>query len=79
MYIMSQTRIWSVSHLKAGCWYIEYRKTICHVENKVVKIAYDKANSQVGEARYTHVDVLEEENEVDISLLPEKERNKILN
>jgi hypothetical protein len=79
MYTMSQTRIWLVSHLKAGCWYIECGKTIYPVEEEVVKIAYDRANSQVGEVGSTHVEVPEEENEVDILLLPLKERNKILN
>ena len=76
MYTMSQTRVWSVSHLKAGCWYIECGKAICPVEEEVVKIACDRADSQVGEAQSTHVEGAEEENEVDISLLSEKERNQ---
>jgi hypothetical protein len=43
-----------------------------------VKIVCDKANSRGVEMRFDHVEVPEEVNEVDLSLLPEKERNKIL-
>jgi hypothetical protein len=79
MYTMSQTCIWSVSHLKASCWYIECGKTIFPIEEEDVKIACDRADSKGAEVGSTHVEVPEEENEVDISLLPLKERNKILN
>jgi hypothetical protein len=79
MCTMNQTRIWSVLYLKAGCWYIECGKTICHVEEENVKIACDRADSKGAKVGSTHVEVPEEENEVDISLLPLKERNKILN
>lgn len=78
MYTMTQTRIWSVPHLKAGCWYNECRKTICLVEKEDVKIVCDKANSRSTEMKSDHVEVLEEVNEVDLSLLLNKERNKIL-
>jgi hypothetical protein len=79
MYTMTQTRAWSISHLKAGCWYIECAKTICLVEEEEVKAACDKADSKGTEVRSQLVEVQEEENEVDLSLLPEKEKNKILN
>jgi vacuolar-type H+-ATPase subunit H len=79
MYTMTQTRTWSVPHLKAGCWYIEYGKTIFLVEVEEVKISCNKVNSTGAELGSDHIKVLEEENEVDLSLLPEKERNKILN
>lgn len=79
MYTMGQTRAWSISHLKAGCWYIECGKTICPIEEEVVKAACDRDDSQVRQAGSTHVGITEEENEVDISLLPEKEKNKTLN
>jgi hypothetical protein len=79
MYTMTQTRAWSVSHLKAGCWYIECLKTICPVEEEEVKAACDKADSKGADVRSQLVEVHEEENEVDLSLLPEKEKNKILN
>jgi hypothetical protein len=78
MYTMSQTSTWSVLHLKAGCWYIECGKTICPVEEEEVKIACDKADSRGAVLISNQVEVLEEENEVDLSLLPKKERNKIL-
>ena len=45
----------------------------------MVKVACDRADSQVGQAGSTHVEVAEGENEVDLSMLPEKDRNKILN
>jgi hypothetical protein len=79
MYTMTQTHTCSISHLKQGCWYIECGKTICPVEEEDVKIAYDKADSRGAKVGSTHVEVPEEENEVDLSLLPKKERNKILN
>jgi hypothetical protein len=79
MYTMTQTRAWSISHLKAGCWYIECLKTICPVEEEEVKVACDKADSKQSEVRSQLVEVQEEENEVDLSLLSEKEKNKILN
>jgi hypothetical protein len=43
-----------------------------------VKIACDKANSKSAVLMSDQIEVLEEENEVDLSLLREKERNKIL-
>jgi septal ring factor EnvC (AmiA/AmiB activator) len=79
MYTMTQTRAWSVSHLKAGCWYIECLKTICLVEEEEVKAACNKADSKGTDVRSQLVEVHEEENEVDLSLLLEKEKNKILN
>jgi hypothetical protein len=79
IYTMTQTHIWSVPPLKVGCWYIERGKTIYPVEEEDVKIICDKANSRGAVLGFDHVEVLEEENEVDFSLLPEKERNKILN
>jgi hypothetical protein len=44
-----------------------------------VKATYDKADSKGAEVRSPLVEVQEEENEVDLSLLPLKEKNKILN
>jgi hypothetical protein len=49
----------------------------CPVEEEEVKAAYDKADSKGAKVRSQLVEVQEEENEVDLSLLPEKERNKI--
>jgi hypothetical protein len=79
MYTMTQTKTWSVPHLKARCWYIECGKTIYPVEEQEVKISCDKADSRGAELGSDHVEVLEEKNKVDLSLFPEKKRNKILN
>jgi hypothetical protein len=79
MYTMTQTRTWSVPHLQVGCWYIECGRTICPVEEEEVKNACDKADSKGVEQGSDHVNLLEEVNEVDLALLPEKERNRILN
>jgi hypothetical protein len=57
MYTMTQTRAWSVSHLKAGCWYIECLKTICPVEEEEVKAACNKADSKGAEVRSQLVEV----------------------
>jgi hypothetical protein len=79
MYTMTQTCTWSVPHVKAGCWYIECGKAICPIEEEDVKTAYDKANPRGVKLGSDNVVVLEEVSEVDNALLPEKERNKILN
>jgi hypothetical protein len=79
MYTMTQTRAWSVPHLQAGCWYIECGKTICPVEEEEVKAACDKADSRDAALGPDHVDVPKELTDADLVLLPEKERNKILN
>jgi hypothetical protein len=76
---MTQTRTWSVPHFKAGCWYIECGKIICPIEEEEVKISCDKADSRGAELGSDHVEVPEEKIEVDLSLLPEKEKNRILN
>jgi hypothetical protein len=78
MYTMSQTRTWYVPHLKADCWYIECGKTICPVEEEEVKISCDKADSRGAVLMSDQVEVPEEENDVDLSLLPKKEKNKII-
>jgi hypothetical protein len=79
MYTMIQTCTWSVPHLKAGCWYLECGKTIYLVEEEAMKTACDKADPKDAELGFDHVQVLVGENEVDLSLLPKKERNMILN
>jgi hypothetical protein len=79
MYTMTQTRTWSTPHLKEGCWYIEYGKTICPVEEEDVKTSCDKADPRGVKLVSDNVVVPEEVSEVDIALLPEKEGNKILN
>jgi hypothetical protein len=79
MYTMTLTRSWSVPHLKEGCWYIECGKTICPVEEEDVKAACDKADLRGVKLRSDVVIVLEELSVADLALLPEKERNKILN
>jgi hypothetical protein len=76
---MTQTCTWSIPHIQAGCWYIEYRKTICPVEEEEVKHACDKVDSRGAEQGSDHVDLRVDVNEVDLALLLEKERNKIIN
>jgi hypothetical protein len=76
---MTQVHIWSALHLKEGCWYIEYGKTICPVEEEDVKATCDKADPRGVKLVPNVVVVLEELTLADLALLPEKERNKILN
>ena len=75
MYTVFLVRCWSIAHLRACCWYIECGKTFCPVEEEDAKKACDQADSTSPDQG----EVQEDEVEVDISLLPEKERNKILN
>jgi hypothetical protein len=72
-------RTWSVPHLKEGRWYIECGKTICPVEEEEVKAAYDKADLRGVKLVSDVVVVPEELSLVDLALLLEKKRNKILN
>jgi hypothetical protein len=79
MYTMTHTRVWSNAHLKAGCWYTDCGKAYCPLEEEDVKKACVQADSK-GAALDTNQDEeQEDEVEVDINQLPEKERNKILN
>jgi hypothetical protein len=78
MYTFTLTRSWSVPHLKEGCWYIECGKTISVIEEEDVKTAYEKADPRGVKLGSDNVVVPEEVSKVDIALLPEKERNKIL-
>jgi hypothetical protein len=54
MYTMTQTRTWSVPHLKEGCWYIECRKKICPIEEEDLKAAYDKVDPKGVKWRTLH-------------------------
>jgi hypothetical protein len=79
MYTMTQTRTWSVPHLKECCWYIESGKAICPIEEEDVKATCDKADPK-GVKLVPDVVVFPEELTLaDLVLLPEKETNKILN
>jgi septal ring factor EnvC (AmiA/AmiB activator) len=62
----------------AGCWYIDCGKIICLAEEEDVEMAYDQANSKGAALDSNNSEVQEEEVEVDLNLLPKKERNKIL-
>ena len=75
IYTVFLVRYWSIAYLRACCWYIECGKTFCPVEEEDAKKACDQADSIAP----VDGEVQEDEVEVDLSLLPEKERNKILN
>jgi hypothetical protein len=79
MYSPTQLRVWSAPHLKEGCWYIECGKTICPVEEEAVKATCDKADPRGVKLVPDVVVVPEELSLADVVLLPEKERNKVLN
>jgi hypothetical protein len=79
MYTMTHTRVWSNAHLKKGCWYIDCGKIFCPVEEEDAKKACVQANLKGVALGPNQGEEQEIEVEVDISQLPEKERNKILN
>jgi hypothetical protein len=79
MYIVYLVHLRSIAHLKACCWYIECRKAFCPVEEEDAKKACDQADSQGVALGPNQGEVQEDEVEVDINLLPEKEKNRILN
>jgi hypothetical protein len=76
---MTQTRTWSNAHLKAGCWYINCGKVFCPIEEEDAKKACVQVDSKGATLGPNQSEEQEDEVEVDINLLPEKERNKILN
>jgi hypothetical protein len=79
MYTMTHTRIWSNAHLKASCWYTDCGKVYCPLEEEDVKKACVQADSKGAAFGTNQGEEQEDEVEVDINQLPEKERNKILN
>jgi hypothetical protein len=71
---------WSVPHLKAGCWYLECGKTFCPEDEEDVKKTYAQAEPRAvesGSINGNDHDGQEDEEEEDLSVLSEKERNKI--
>jgi hypothetical protein len=79
MYSPTQLYNWSAPHLKEGCWYIECGRTICPVEEEDVKATCDKLDPKPSKLVPDVVVVPEELSLADVALLPEKERNKVLN
>jgi hypothetical protein len=79
MYTMFHIRYWSIAHLKAGCWYIDCGKVFCPVEEEDAKKTCVQVDSKGATLGPNQGEVQEDEVEVDINLLPEKEKNKILN
>jgi hypothetical protein len=79
---MDQTRIWSLPHLKAGCWYIDCGKIYYPIQEEDVRKTCEIVDSKgalKGAPTVTdNAQEHEDEVEVDISLLPEKEKNKII-
>jgi hypothetical protein len=80
MFTVTQLYNWSVLHFKAGYWYIDCRKTLCLEDEEDVKKSFiqakprgAKSGSNIGNDHDGHV-----EEEEDLSLLLEKERNKTL-
>jgi hypothetical protein len=47
MYNVYLARFWSISHLRACCWYIDCGKTFCPVKEEDAKKACDQADSKV--------------------------------
>jgi hypothetical protein len=66
-------------HISGHCWYIDCGKAFCPVEEEDAKKACDEADSPGTALGANQGEVQEDEVEVDINLLPEKEKNKVLN
>jgi hypothetical protein len=79
MYAMTHTQVWSNVHFKVGCWYTDCGKVYCPLEEEDVKKACVQADSKGAALGTNQGEDQEDEVEVDINQLPEKERNKILN
>jgi hypothetical protein len=44
MYTVYLVCLWSIAHLKTCCWYIDYGKAFCPVEEEDAKKACDQAD-----------------------------------
>jgi hypothetical protein len=69
---MTHTRIGSNAHLKAGCWYIDFGKIFCLVEEEDAKKACVQADLKDAALGPKQGEEQEDEVEVDINLLLEK-------
>jgi hypothetical protein len=78
MYTMTHVRQWSIAHLKAGCWYIDCSKMYCPVEEEDTKRACSQGDSKGGPSNEVQAEEEEDVAEVDINLLPARERVKLL-
>jgi hypothetical protein len=80
MYTVGLLRSCSALHLKGGCWYLDYGKTLCLEDEEDVKKTCAQAEPKAvesGSINGNDHDGYEDEEEEDLSVLPEKERNKI--
>jgi hypothetical protein len=80
MYTVGLLRNWSALHLKAGYWYLDYGKTFCPKEEEDVKNTLTQDEPRHVESRSNNGndhDGQEDGEEEDLSVLPEKEKNKI--
>jgi hypothetical protein len=78
MYTMDQTRIWSLPHLKAGCWYIDCGKIYYPIQEEDVMKACETVDLKGAPTVTDNAQEYEDEVEVDINLLLEKEKNKMV-
>jgi hypothetical protein len=76
MYTMTQSCIWSVPHLKTGCWYLDCLKSFCPVEEEDVKKSCNKADSKGAPTIPVNAEEQDVEIESNLNLLPKKERLK---
>jgi hypothetical protein len=76
--VFPQIHIWSLPHLKAGCWYIDCGKIYCPIQQEDVRKTCEMADLKGAPTVFDNAQEHEDEVEVDISLLPEKKKNKII-
>jgi hypothetical protein len=66
------------STFKVGCWYIDCGKIYCLIQEEDVRKTCEMADSKGAPTVFDNAQEHEDEVEVDISLLPEKKKNKII-
>jgi hypothetical protein len=76
--VFPQIHIWSLPHLKAGCWYIDCGNIYCPIQQEDVRKTCEMADLKGAPTVFDNAQEHEDEVEVDISLLPEKKKNKII-
>jgi hypothetical protein len=78
VFSQGQLQMWTLPHLKAGSWYLDYGKGFCPEEEEELKNKLDAADIASGSAVGALQDGTGNEDELDLSQMNEKEKKKVI-